>query len=215
MVEMSTPNSANSDAEMEIYRAFMLEIKIRTDAIDRYLARIEELEGASDTFIDAESCILQLRYICELIALSSLTAHHVEGVSSRLMKSWNAEKIFSLLKTTNPNCFPRAVTQPEGKGNSLKLRKDVMNAEELTRLYSKCGESLHRGPLKHMKQGKRRAYSPEDIVEWVNRIKGLLNMHVVMLLDRGVFWLVRMRNEEGSVDVYKLEGLGPAVLIED
>lgn len=54
----------------------------------------------------AEFAFLQLRYICELVALSSLAAHCSIGIGSRLSKVWNAAEAFALLEHVNPHCFP-------------------------------------------------------------------------------------------------------------
>jgi len=197
-----------------LYSAFMEEIKLRTGAIDRYMARFKTDAGAVDGFTDAESCILQVRYICELIALSSAAVHNLIGITSRIRDSYQPGMIFKLLEGSNKNSFPRAVTYGAGPA-SYEFNKGEMDLAELKKVYNDCGELLHRGALKHALASNQREYAPEEILGWVNRIKALLNLHVVLMLDAGIVILVTLSNENGEVQVALAQSDGPAILVED
>ena len=202
------------EQNLHMYRSFMEEIKVRMEAIDRFLKRISDEKGGDDTFTDAEAAILQVRYICELIALSTVAAHGLVGVTGRILKSWNAEETFKLLEGMNINAFPRAIRPSATIKNHFELQKGEMDLAELKKIYSACGENLHRGAMKHFFKGPRRAYDPEGLVGWVNRIKALLNMHVVMLLEQSIVIYVTLRDDNGSVAVAFAQSDGPAVLVE-
>lgn len=146
-----------------LYSAFMEEIKLRTAAIDRYMARFKTDAGAVDGFTDAESCILQVRYICELIALSSAAVHNLIGITSRIRDSYQPGMIFKLLEGSNKNSFPRAVTYGAGPA-SYEFNKGEMDLAELKKVYNDCGELLHRGALKHALASNQREYAPEEII---------------------------------------------------
>ncbi|GGB68894.1 hypothetical protein [Blastomonas aquatica] len=197
-----------------IYSGFMEEIKLRTAAIDRYMDRFKTEAGAVDGFTDAESCILQVRYVCELIALSSAAVHNLIGITSRIRDSYQPGMIFKLLEGSNKNSFPRAVTYGAAPA-SYEFKKGEMDLAELKKVYNECGELLHRGALKHALAGKQREYAPEEILGWVNRIKALLNLHVVLMLDAGIVVLVTLSNENGEVQVALAQSDGPAILVED
>lgn len=202
------------EQNLHMYRSFMEEIKVRMEAIDRFLKRISDEKGGGDTFTDAEAAILQVRYICELIALSTVAAHGLMGVTGRILKSWNAEETFKLLEGMNANSFPRAVRPSTAMKNNFELQKGEMDLAELKKIYSACGENLHRGAMKHFFKEARRAYDPEALVGWVNRIKALLNMHVVMILERGIVIYVTLRDENDGVAIAFAQSDGPAVLVE-
>lgn len=202
------------EQNLHMYRSFMEEIKVRMTAIDRYLKRISDEKGAADTFTDAESCILQIRYVCELVALATVAAHSVVGVTSRILKSWHAEETFKLLEGMNVNSFPRAIRPSSTIRNNFELQKGHLDLDELKKIYNACGENLHRGALKHFFKEPRRVYDPVELARWMNRIKGLLNMHAVMILERGVIILVTLRDENDSVSVAFNQADGPAVLVE-
>lgn len=214
--EIATEKSGKPPLEQKLhmYRSFMEEIKVRTEAIDRFLKRIADERGGGDTFTDAEAAILQVRYICELIALATVAAHDLVGVTSRILKSWNAEDTFKQLAAMNPNSFPRAIRPSADIKNHFELQKGEMDFAELKKIYSACGENLHRGALKHFFNEARRAYDAEALVEWVNRIKSLLNMHVVMILEQGIIIHVTLSDNTGGVAVVFTQSEGPAVLIE-
>ena len=46
----------------------------------------------------------------------------------------------------------------------------------------------------------------------MNRIKALLNMHVVIVPDAGLVFLVTMRNEVGAVEVKMAQSDGPVAV---
>lgn len=199
-----------------LYTQFMREIKERTAAIVRMIDRVKPGRPAIPAgYVEAESCILQVRYCCELIALASLAAHHQLGVSAKLLKSWNADETFARLAHVNPHCFPRATktTRPPN-GLHIELRRDQMTMDELQTTYAACGELLHRGVLKHALAGGGRNYQLDDVVRWTSRIRGLLREHVVMLLEPGNVFLVRMHNEQGEVEVLYARAPGSSVLVE-
>lgn len=205
----------NIEENLHMYRSFMEEIKVRTATIDRYLQRVTDQKGEGDCFTDAESSILQVRYICELIALATVAAHGLVGVTSRIRDEWNADRIFKLLEGMNANSFPRAVRPSTTVKNQFELQKGEMDGGELRKVYNACGENLHRGAMKHFFNEKRRAYDPHELVDWVNRIKALLNMHVVMILEAGIIIYVTLSNENGSVDIGYMQSDGPAILVEN
>ena len=207
---------AQLETELNLYVQFMTEIKERTAAIERMVERIKPGQPSLPAgYVEVESCILQVRYCCELIALAALVAHKQLGLNAKLLKSWNADDTFARPAHLNPNCFPRAavITWPPG-GLHVELKRDQMDMAELQAVYGECGELLHRGVLKHALAGNRRHYKADEIVRWTSRIRGLLSCHVVMLLEPGSVFLVQMQNEHGEVEVSFAQASGPSVLVE-
>ena len=190
--------------EMQLYANFMGEIKIRADAIERLLACLRPgFTGTPGTFVEAESAILQVRFVCELIALSALAAHNHMGLTKDMRKAYKAGEVFQLLSTLNKHSFPRAVkiAHPGGKLH-FELPTGHLTAKGLADIYGKCGDVLHRGRLKHLIDGTIKNYNLSDVVRWTSSIKQLLNQHIIMLPDSGyVFIATMVSSPEGNVSV--------------
>ena len=86
------------------YAAIMDEVKIRLDDINMLIGNRGGLAG----HVVAESCYLQLRMCCELIALGCLVAHgDIEATKSKgLQKVYSAEKIIQVLAKLHPDFYP-------------------------------------------------------------------------------------------------------------
>lgn len=205
-----------TNQELNLYAQFVEEIKDRTSAIERSIDRVRP--GAPPIvggFVEIESCILQIRYICELIALAALTAHHRLGLSAKLLKSWNADETFARLAHLNPNCFPRAATIIRRNGElKIDLKQDQMTMAELQAIYAECGTLLHRGVLKHALADNRRNYNADKVVRWTSRVRNLLSQHVVMLLEAGNVLIVQMVSPKGEVEIWHSRAAGPSALFE-
>jgi hypothetical protein len=138
---------------MDAYSILMLEAKRRLFAIDMAL---EGKTGLPNGVI-CEFCFLELRVLCELIALGCLTAHG-DLMTGKRRGTWQADKIVRDLEELHPDFYPIAATE------------GVFTKEELVKLWRKCGEVLHRGTfetlwsrlrygmlLKRLELGRRRS----------------------------------------------------------
>jgi len=94
------------------------------------------------------SC-LQLRMVCELIALACLAVHgDSPGTRSATMRNAHeADRILRVLETLNPRFYPEpGLSVPHPKGSAFIVSSDEhMTKADLLKLYWKCGEELHRG----------------------------------------------------------------------
>lgn len=67
-----------------------------------------------------EFCFLQLRMLCELIALGCLTAHG-DLEAGKLKKSHKADQIIRRLEVLHPDFYPKAATQTKaGQTNMMQ-----------------------------------------------------------------------------------------------
>ena len=112
-----------------------------------------------------ELCFLQLRMLCELIALGCLTAHG-DVVTGKLKEEYKADKIIRLLEQLHPKFYPHAATDTE---TATALRTDVFTKEELMKLYWKCGDVLHRGTFQTL--WSRARGDIEEIRTWKEKIE--------------------------------------------
>jgi hypothetical protein len=166
-----------------VYRGLLLEIKYRVEAIDATLVGQVPLRGR----IAEELCFLQLRMICELIAIGCLVLHG--DLSSRhadLLKSYKADWIFNSLARLHPKFFPIALEHEDSQTNppSWIHKKDgFLTREEMVVLYNReAGNHLHRGSARNILKSERPLRLTE-IRGWRDKIVGLLNRHIVLSPD--------------------------------
>lgn len=216
--EIPTADPALARAS-HVYRAFMEEIKTRLIFIQNVVDGLRADSNREHGFLDAEAAILQLRNVCELMALSGLAAHQPFGLTEELMDSWNARLAFRELSTLNPHCFPRPIKSVELKTTGIKhldnSPEGFLSLRGLMKCYLRCGKLLHRGVIRHAFDGTQKLYDIDWIDDWAVRIGELLVEHTVMVLDHGVVLIVHLYGgPDAQVSVQIALGQGPAVLVE-
>lgn len=201
----------------DIYRQFMEEIKARLEVVKEAVGRLRMSSDAPKAYLDAEFAFLQVRFICELVALAALAAHKPFGLNSGLMKSWNARKTFETLARLNAQCFPRPAKVKRFADGSVQFDvrdRNALKREDLQRIYDQCGETLHRGAIRHAFAGKAKVYDIDRLDGWCRQIGALLSDHVIMVLEKGLVLLIRLTGgPDNSVQVVITQAPGPSVYI--
>jgi hypothetical protein len=195
-----------------MYASFMEEIKWRFDEINRRIDGVKKKQDLAAVF-EIELCYLQVRFICELIALASLAAHHSYGLKKDLLKEWHADQIFADLEEINEHCFPwpiRLGWDDHGERHVADDPARAMTRGELKDIYGKCGNSLHRGVLKHALAGRNRIYDVDELMRWTRKLSGLLVEHsIVFPHDERAVLVGLFGGPNGEVAVLELEADGP------
>jgi hypothetical protein len=139
------------------------------EARDRLLAMDTALGGRTGLPPGAikEYCFLQLRMLCELVALGCLTAHGDLG-TGKLKEAYEADKIIRRLQRLHPDFYPIAAIRTE---RGPKLRDGGLTKEELTKLYWRCGDVLHRGSFKAHSSKQYSVADIEEIRTWKKKIE--------------------------------------------
>src|SRR5215211_5690148 len=90
---------------LQVYAGFLEEVKIQIASIEAALRGGTPFPGP----IVREFCYLQLRMLCELIALGCLVAHgDIRAAQSKdLQKEWSAYRIMDALEKLHPGFYPR------------------------------------------------------------------------------------------------------------
>jgi hypothetical protein len=178
---------------MHLYAAIMEEAKIRLFSIDMALGGATILPHQ----LVREFCFLQLRMLCELVALGCLAAHGDIEETTKLRKEWSADRIMEKLEALHPTFYPRPVRQtrhPEGHWHMENVSEPFLTKQELLSLNGKSGDVLHRGNLKKLLSPKTPIQTNfPDMAEWGRKISVLLNMHAIFLLG-GEIILCKLRN---------------------
>jgi hypothetical protein len=167
---------------MDIYSLLMQEAKARLFATD---AALEGRTGLPNAMI-CEFCFLQLRMLCELIALGCLTAHGDLPIGKSLKKEWHAGEIIRELEGLHPEFYPKAAAEGETAEGFTK--------EELMKLYRRCGELLHRGSSRTLwSRDGQGDTGIEEIRNWKQKIAAQLSSHTIVMADGNTTALFRLR----------------------
>jgi hypothetical protein len=176
--------SEMNEQAMEAYRGLLLEIKYRTEAIDAVLAGDVLLRAK----IAEETAYLQLRMICELIAIGCLIIHgDLSAKKTDLMKSYKADWILNVLEKMHSKFFPVALEQGDDKSTVppgwIHKTEGFLTRHELIELYNRhAGDKLHRGSARNiLKIDKPLQF--HEVRRWRDKIVGLLNRHIVVSPD--------------------------------
>jgi hypothetical protein len=203
---------SNSDTGA-MYASFMEEIKWRLDEVMRRLQLAKGKERERSTIFEIELCFLQMRFVCELIALASLAAHHSYGLKGDLLKEWHADQIFAELEEINEHCFPwpvRVTRDANGYMHIADKPDCAMARSDLKDIYGKCGRALHRGVLKHTLAGSDKTYDVNELIDWLRAISALLAEHSILFPHGNRAMLVSLfGGPNGAVAVLQLSADGP------
>jgi hypothetical protein len=184
-----------------LYADLLEEAKGRIFSIDAVIGGREGIPHP----VARECAYLQLRMLCEVIALGCLVAHGNLSATQavKLQKEYAADKIIKRLDGLHPNFYPHAIrlTVTPGHVHFDRLEAGFLTKAEPIKLYAECGEELHRGSLKRLLNAAVRTQVTDfgDIVGWRNRIVTLLDQHHIASLDNlSHFICVLQRPEAGN-----------------
>lgn len=207
------PPSKRQQQAMDVYAALMEEAKIRLDAIEALCKG--ELKQALPPLIAAEAGYLQLRMLCELIALACLVAHGdiKETQSRRLRKEWKPDRIIRALEKLHPAFYPTPMRVSQQAPKISGSKRQIHSFEEinsgfltktaLSNLYMRLGKCLHRGSITDFASRESALPGFDQIYLWAAQIGNLLNIHSLSLFDKksAFYCLLRKRGEIGQVQV--------------
>lgn len=185
------------------YRGLLVEVKYRVEAIDGILRPKEPMHA----FIAEEIGYLQLRMICELLAIGCLVMHgDVAAAKPKLLKQYKASVIINEMAKLHPKFFPRPLENEDSPGDGrarewIYRKSGFLTQELLCDLWHKSGEKLHRGSLKNILKGESEP-NFKEIQDWRNKIVFLLNRHTIPTPGEdkiGYFAMDNGKNEVYSV----------------
>ena len=196
---------------INLYADLMSEVKIRMTSIQ---TAINGLTGLPSPLI-REFCFLQLRMICELVALSCLTAHgDIKAArSKKLTKEYSTERIFQQLENMHPGFYPHPVRMTKTGPTSrhfTEIADGFLTKNNLVRLYTKCGGILHRGSIKKLLSDRTPTQANfTEISSWAEKMLVLLRVHRVALLGDKVQIVCVLHSSEhgGKVQVAIAEAI--------
>jgi lysyl-tRNA synthetase class 1 len=199
----TSTKTANQDQLRGLYCDLMEEVKTRHSVIESVLGGKVSLPAV----VASELCYLQLRMICELIALACLAAHgDIEATrKGKLFKAYNADQIIKDLGRLHPDFYPHPTRQiVNEKGVPVRvvpITSGYLTKEELLNLYAECGSELHRGSIKNITSDALEDQPDVNVIRnHIEKIVTLLNHHHLQLIDPEFqLWVLMKGKETGRV----------------
>jgi hypothetical protein len=193
---------------LTLYANLMDEVKLRIACVDKAVHGRIHMQAP----IVREFCYLQLRLLCELIALSCLVAHGdiAATYSKRLSKQWSADKIMDELERLHPDFYPQAVRQTPQVVNAQKgwnlegIQPSPLPKAGLLKLYGQCHQRLHRGNVNKLLSSELPIdINPNfpEIIGWAQKLNDLLQSHLVVLKPQGPIYrglVCNLRNADDN-----------------
>lgn len=198
-----------------LYTSLMEEAKSRFGVIE---SAIEGKLGVPD-FIAYEIAFLQLRMLCEIVALACLVAHG--DVTPKVRGLYEPDKIIAELEKLNPRFYPQPVTitAATGTGGETTMsfqydKEGWLTKKDLGALYTKSGQYLHRGKLKKLlaaptgREDSLRA-ATMAVVTATNKFKILLESHIIASADLGKVLICVLVNRSNQNRVTVIHAVRP------
>jgi hypothetical protein len=181
---MAKPSYPKTNQEKaKLYLHCMVEVKER-------LHMVAELLGApfAPLFVQ-ELCHLQLRHICELIAIACLAAQGDYETQRSFTESYKPPEIFRSLRKLYPDFFPEPVERvvrhlDDGRRHHHIERfhiHDAYSENDVSTLWSTSGDHLHRASVnKYLRTTfVNRPPDLDPIYRHLEGIAKLLNHHTI------------------------------------
>jgi hypothetical protein len=192
-------------AALALYKELMEEVKARSESINTLT---NDQRGIPSLMV-REYCYLQLRMLCELVALGCLVAHGdiLARSSKSLRLAYAPAEIIRHLEVLHPDFYPVPVVPRQTvQGFHLGDYDDrpFLTKNDCVALWGKCGNVLHRGSLKKLIGPKSPVQRNFKGVEgWAQKVLNLLSAHrIVRLGGRTVFVaLLRVDQLGGAAQV--------------
>lgn len=197
------------------YGAMMREVKVRLASIPPQLELAAKRHEDPRSLIHVESCYLQIRLVCELIALAAIIAHQEDPKAEAIMDEYSADTIFKRLSEINERCYPQAVNaDPDQRLHFNFNRGAQLTRQQIQNIYGRCGNFLHRGKVKRGPEGLRKRYDLSIIKGWAEAFERLLEIHIITLPQLNKILLVHMNGPDGGVSVRTGEAEGSFVQVD-
>jgi hypothetical protein len=176
----------------------MEEVKLRTNVLNAFI------EGTATAVYKAtsiESTYLQLRKILELVAFGSLVANRdaLSRIYNEFSKLWNARQLLKDIERVNPGFYPEPIVErvdpePGVRAEWQKKEDGFLTRSDFVELYRQCGAILH-SENPYRQKISYEAYE-RDAPVWRDKIIGLLNCHLIHLINDDNVYLVHMHEEQ-------------------
>ncbi|WP_156375825.1 hypothetical protein [Methylobacterium sp. Leaf125] len=179
----------------QIYANLMNEIRVRINFLGSMIA-------SRDTWpprLFQEFAYLQLRMLCEQIALGCLIAHG-DIKDKGTLREWHTPRIMREMEKLNPDFYPKGIrVRREGENFALdEYLVPQLKREELIKLWQISGNFLHRGSGKTLvnESPEGPEVDIDEILSWSNKILNLMEQHIISSSDKKSHLVVALSSED-------------------
>ena len=157
-------------------------------------------KSTSYRMTNIEFCVLQIRKILELIALSALISD-MDVYETHLKKigtMWNAKLIISDIERIHPDFYPYPIYFENGEKNIWKdVEDNYLTKDKFIQIYNECGKYLHENPIALSNKEIDKRYNKvwNQITDWGILILNLLNKHIIKLYSSDNIYLIQLNND--------------------
>jgi hypothetical protein len=176
--------------------------KLRLRLVERIASGALKIDHES---IDAEFSCLQIRKCLELIAFSSIAAHKETYADAHadFATHWKPKKLLDKLRRLHPDFYPQPVVVERERGKHVKLSRimnEYLTEDDFAILYDACSDALHE--WNPYRPDPRVVNLHRPMAEWVERIRRLLEWHVVHLVGTKDIWIVQFDGSDGLTHAF-------------
>ncbi|HEX2764026.1 MAG TPA: hypothetical protein VHM92_09345 [Allosphingosinicella sp.] len=194
MAKVSYPKTRQERAKLYVH--CMLEIKERLTAVNFLL------DSPMPALFKQETAYLQLRHICEVIAIACLAGQGDFKTQRAFTEEYSPPKIFNALRESYPAFFPQPCEIRSENGEhhlTANAKPGAYDEAAVTALWNRSSDHLHRASVKKYLS---RAFGPplplDDIKKHVGGLILLLESHVVSIQAGQQKTLLQVNLEDGS-----------------
>lgn len=196
---MSDKTKLDRQVELQnLYLRNMAKIKWRVQAIQDIL---NNTKSTTYKITNTEFCVLQIRKILELIALSALVsdADVYRNALGKIENMWNARCIIRDIERIHPGFYPEPIEVVYNKNEEavdewVQVQRPFLDKEQFVNIYNRCGKYLHEpSPFKTEEEIAASYASIEQAIpNWISLIVALLSTHVVHLYNQSDLFFITM-----------------------
>jgi hypothetical protein len=199
---------------IESYKALMREAILRAE----YINLIIQGKSEADPRLAYEVGFLQLRMLCEIVAIGCLTAHGDLPATrtQKLMETWRPNQILTALEKLRPHFYPvpfRSQTK-DAQGTIIYDHRTEggLTKDELIHLHGFTGGVLHKGGAANaLTFFTNTDVDFREIGRWNQRILDLLSIHAIAVLADETIYLCHLRSPpNGDVEMVLASTKKPA-----
>jgi hypothetical protein len=155
-----------------------------------------------------EFCHLQLRHICELVAIGSLVIQGDYTYDPGVKDEYNPQKIFRSLDKAYPDPFPQPMTVTyDGTWNFVANSKPgAMTRKELENLWSRTGNYLHRLRIANFFRVEELADAEfwPGIDDHILKLELLLNPHAIGMYKPKILVVGSLDGDNGKPNIISI-----------
>ena len=204
---MANP-TAQQNRALSDYTKLLNEARVRMNALG---VLISDDSLPLPQGVRVESAYLQIRMLCEVVALGCLTVHgYLPGTQVvNMQSSYKADFILNKLEGLHAKFYlvPVTVTDtPLGDGRTNHhmdpITSGFLKRSELIALYRKCGDRIHRGSIRKFQSDAEHVWDEDFRVlgELWEKLHTLLRTHLISSLDGRAHYLCHLSNAQVNGD---------------